>query len=53
MFVCSDQTTRMHIARFTGKIINRAFVIWGVCSEGKDKNNPRITELYKYLNELM
>ncbi len=35
------------------KVINRAFVIWGVCSEGEHKDSPRLTELYNTLHELM
>jgi len=54
MFICGDQSTRMHIAKFTAKIINKAFIIWGICSnDEKEKDSPRLTELYNALHELM
>jgi hypothetical protein len=58
MFACNDQPTRMHIAKITAKIINKCFVIYGVCSEQEARENPgkentRLMELYKALDEVM
>jgi len=53
MFVCNDMSTRMYIAKITAKVINKCFIIYGVCSEGKDKDHPRIQELYAALDEVM
>lgn len=54
MFVCSDSSTRMYIARLTAKLVNRCFVIHGLCSENpKDAGCERLQVLYKTLDELM
>jgi hypothetical protein len=32
MFLCSDIGVRMQIGKLTAKVINRAFIIYGICS---------------------
>lgn len=53
MFICGDIGARMQIAKLTAKVINRSFVIFGICSENKDKDHPRIKELFVTLHEFM
>jgi hypothetical protein len=44
----------MYIAKVVAKMLNRAFAIWGVCSESeKDKDHPLVKELYTILDEIM
>lgn len=44
---------RQYIAKFTAKIVNRGFQIWGVLSKGEYKDHERVTELYTVLDGLM
>jgi len=53
MFICGDQLARQYIAKFTAKIINRGFQIWGVLSQGEFKDHERVTDLYTVLDQLM
>ena len=53
MFVCGDVGVRMQIAKLTAKVVNRCFVIWGICNDGHDKDHPRLVELYNTLHEFM
>lgn len=53
IFNCADVGVRMQIAKLTAKVVNRCFVIWGICNEGPDKDHPRLIELYKTLHEFM
>lgn len=53
MFVCQDEPTRMQIAKFTARLINRAFIIWGRCAEQHGKENERLVQLWSTLDSLM
>ena len=50
MFICGDITARLYIAKFTAKLINRGFQIWGVLQKGEQKDHERVTELYNALD---
>jgi len=54
MFNCVDKSARFYAAKSTSNLINKAFKIWGICSEDeKTKDHPRVLELYKVIDEFM
>jgi len=54
LFQCPDSSSRLYIAKVVARLLNRAFAIWGVCSESeKDKDHHLVHELYKIIHEIM
>ena len=46
MFNCPDQSSRLHCGKLAANAINKAFRIWGVCSEKEEeRDHPKVLKL--------
>ena len=43
----------MHVVKFTARLVNRAWVIWGKCAETKGEEHERLVPLRETLVSLM